>query len=183
MLLKAMQVTSDPNKLKEMIGVRTVADVYRTLDKMAIRREFHSALDRAGISFDFIINGIRDIAGHADRPSDRLRAFEIFLKTLGLDKYEDPGTASSGSWEETMLKAIEAKNATRALPSPAAHTSSSQTFDPALGETTTPPPLGEEYEVKLPPIPASVQKMQKKENDMMERLYGRNTGTKNTESE
>jgi len=49
LLLKAMQVTSDPNELKKMAGLKTVADVYRTLDKLAMRKEYHEALSRQGI--------------------------------------------------------------------------------------------------------------------------------------
>jgi hypothetical protein len=54
MLLKALQITQDPKKLREMIGVKTVAEVYRTLDKMSMRKEYHNALAKSGISFDFI---------------------------------------------------------------------------------------------------------------------------------
>ena len=45
-LLKALQITQDPKKLRDMIGVKTVADVYRTLDKIAMRKEYHEALSR-----------------------------------------------------------------------------------------------------------------------------------------
>lgn len=160
MLLKALQVTSDPKKLKEMIGVRTVAEVYRTLDKMAIRKEFHRALDRAGISFDFIVGGIQRIASTAEKDSDRLKAFDILLKTLGLDKYEDTGTGG-GSWEETMLKALEAKNEVKELP----------------------PAPNEDYVVKPPVIPESVKKQQQKEDETMNTLYGSRTGTNTQRSE
>ena len=132
MLIKAMQVTSDPKKLREMIGVRTVAEVYRTLDKIAIRKEFHGALDRAGISFDFIVNGIQRVASTADKDSDRLKAFEILLKTLGLDKYEESAGASS-SWEEELLKAVEKTK--------------------SIGGSHTKQPLLEEYSVTAPKIP------------------------------
>ena len=38
-LLKALKITQDPKKLREMIGVKSVAQVYQTLDKLAMRKE------------------------------------------------------------------------------------------------------------------------------------------------
>lgn len=106
-LLKAMQVTSDPKKLKDMIGVRTVAEVYRTLDKLAIRKEYHEALVRNGVSLDWIIDGIKNIAMSGYKDGDRIKALQIFLKSLGMDKYEAIDGSSGGTWEETLLKAIQ----------------------------------------------------------------------------
>lgn len=148
MLLKAMQVTNDPKKLKEMIGVRTVAEVYRTLDKMAIRKEFHEALDRAGISFDFIVNGIKDIASTAEKPSDRLKAFQIMLQTLGLDKYEQEATQGGGSWEDLLLKAADKE-----------------------GEEQAVLPEAEDYEVVQPVIPESVKEKRDREKRASESFY------------
>lgn len=148
MLLRAMQVTQDPKKLKEMIGVRTVAEVYRTLDKMAIRKEFHEALDRAGISFDFIVNGIKDVASTAEKPADRLKAFQIMLQTLGLDKYEQESTQGGGSWEDLLLRAASKEEEQETLPEPV------------------------DYEVALPVIPESVQKKREQEQESSEAFYG-----------
>lgn len=148
MLLKAMQVTSDPQKLKEMIGVRTVAEVYRTLDKLAIRKEFHQALDRAGISFDFIVNGIKDVASTAEKPADRLKAFQILLQTLGLDKYEQESSQGGGSWEDLLLGAASKEEEKAAL-APA------------------------EYDVKLPVIPESIREKQEREKKASEAFYGK----------
>lgn len=153
MLLNALAVTSDPKKLKDMIGVKTVADVYRTLDKMAIRKEFHKALDRAGISFDFIVGGIRNIAAGAEKDGDRLRAFQMLLQTLGLDKYEEATGAGSGSWEEQVIRAVEKEKA-------------------KLPEGTVIKPTAE-YEVIQPVVPESVKEKREKEKDLTETLYGR----------
>ena len=105
-LLKAMQTTLDPNKLRKMVGVRTVAEVYRTLDKMAIRKEYHEALARRNISLDSIIDGIKDIAEKGFKDGDRLKAYQIFLRSLGLDRY-DKLEESGKSWEEALMKVME----------------------------------------------------------------------------
>jgi len=103
MLLKALQVTQDPKKLKELIGVKTVAEVYRTLDKMAMRKEYHSSLAKNGITFDYVVKGIKTEIDTADKASDRLAGLNMILKSIGLDKYEESSVAG-GTWEETLLK-------------------------------------------------------------------------------
>lgn len=147
MLLSALQVTRDPKKLKEMIGVRTVAEVYRTLDKMAIRREFHTAFDRAGITFDFIINGIKREAIAGDKSADRLKAFELMMKSLGLDKYDDVQASSGSSWEDKLVELMGKQ-------------------EPGTPSLTTGVESDEEYEVKEPEIPASALARQEEEEKM-----------------
>lgn len=110
MLLKALKVTSDPKKLRELIGVRTVAEVYRTLDKIAMRKEYHSALAKAGISFDYIVEGVKKEADNAEKSQDRLKAFGMILKSIGMDTYEET-TTGGGSWEDALIKiGVDKKN-------------------------------------------------------------------------
>ena len=103
MVLKALQVTDDPEAIRKMAGLRSVAEVYRTLDKLAIRKEYHEALARQGISLDLIVKNIKDI-GTSDEssPAIKLKAWNTILKSLGLDEYKEM-EKSSQSWQ-TMLK-------------------------------------------------------------------------------
>lgn len=163
-LLGALAKTQDPQKLKEIIGVRTVAEVYRTLDKLQIRKEFHKALDKNGISFDFIISGIKKEAIGGDKSADRLKAFDMMLKTLGLDKYDDSKESSSTSWEE---KLIEAMDAAPAIPN-------KEEVLHLQGEGTDVPntiftPM-EEYEVEVPQIPLSAKAKEAEEKKMGDSL-------------
>ena len=103
MLLKAMRITQDPKKLRELIGVKTVADVYRTLDKIAMRKEYHAALAKAGVTFEYVVGGIKDVVDNAEKDSDRLNGLSILLKSIGLDKYEETAIGGGG-WEEALLK-------------------------------------------------------------------------------
>lgn len=103
MLLNALKITQDPKKLKELIGVKTVAEVYRTLDKIQMRKEYHGALVKAGITFDYVVGGIKKEIDGADKSSDRLAGLNMILKSIGLDKYEE-STTGGGSWEEALLK-------------------------------------------------------------------------------
>ncbi len=154
-LYNALSQGGDPIKLKEIIGAKTVAEVYRTLDKLTIRREFHDALTKAGITFEFLIEGIKREAIGGDKSMDRLKAYEMLLKTLGLDKYDDVNTGSTSSWEERLLKAIETHE-----------TDLNQDVPMSKEEETD-----TEYKVKVPKIPVSVQKTKMLNEEMENSLY------------
>ena len=150
-LLKAMQVTQDPQKLRAMIGVKTVADVYRTLDKISMRKEFHEALSRQGISFDFIVKGIKDIAISGEKDGDRLKAYQTILKSVGLEKYDSDGGVGQGTWEETLLKKIEDNK--------------SSTKELAAGDGPV------EYVVTQPVMPESVRKQKEEDDEALSSIY------------
>jgi len=111
LLLKALQITNDPKRLREMIGVKSVADVMRTLDKIVMRKEYHDALTRAGISFDYVVENIKDQIDNAEKPSDKLAGLNMILKSVGLDKYEESAIAGGG-WEDALLKLNSKSNET-----------------------------------------------------------------------
>lgn len=149
-LLKAMQVTEDPNELRRLMGMRSVAEVYRTLDKISIRREYHDALARQGLSLDEIITGIRTEALQGDKSSDRIKAWQILLKSLGLDKYEDSSIAGGGSWEEVLQETIHEQ----------------QKSGEEVSEA--------EYEVVEPELPERVKKIREEEAELTESIYDDN---------
>lgn len=146
-LLKALQVTQDPKKLKQMIGVRTVAEVYRTLDKMALRKEYHEALARAGFSLDLAVQGIKEIAETSEKDDTRLKAYQILLKSLGLEKYDASDIPAGGTWEEELLKSIE------------------KTDQTAL-------PAATDYEVVAPEMPERMKKLREEEDALTKSIYG-----------
>ena len=148
-LLKALQVTQDPKQLKQMIGVRTVAEVYRTLDKMALRKEYHEALARAGFSLDLVVQGIKTIAETSEKDDTRLKAYQILLKSLGLEKYEASDIPAGGTWEEELLKSIEKTKSPDALPAPEA-----------------------DYEVVPPEMPERMKKLREEEEALTKSIYG-----------
>lgn len=155
LLLKALQVTQDPEKLRQMLGMQKVAEVYRTLDKLQMRKEYHDALAEAGISFGFIVKGIKGIAETGFKDGDKLKAYQTFLKSVGMDTYKEDSTALTGTWEELLLKKIEENKANEAAP-----------------QLSTPPT----YQVRLPVVPEAVKKAQEEEKEMTSTLY-ENTNT------
>ena len=108
MLLRALRITQDPQKLKELIGVRTAAEVFRMLDKISIRKEYHAALVRLGVSFDYIVKNLKKEIDEGEKSADRIKAISIFLKSVGLDKYEET-VGGGGGWEEALLKLSDGK--------------------------------------------------------------------------
>jgi hypothetical protein len=148
-LLKALKITQDPKKLKEMMGVKTVAEVYQTLDKLAMRKEYHKSLAKAGISFDYITKGIKELADGAEKDDTRLKAFQTLLKSVGMEKYDVDAQGAGGTWEEVLLKKIEEDktNDVSALPAPV------------------------KYDVVIPEIPASERLHQKEEEEVTGSVY------------
>ena len=161
-LLKALQITQDPKKLREMMGVKSVAEVYRTLDKLAMRKEYHEALTRLGISFDYIAEGIKNIADSSEKDDTKLKAFQTLLKSVGMDRYEESSGGSTGTWEEVLLKKIEEAKDDKTIPEISA-------------------PL--KYDVTLPVVPESVKKAKAEEDEMTSSIYekdNRNISKQNT---
>ena len=158
MLLQALSITQDPNKLRQMIGVKTVAEVFRTLDKMALRKDYQGALGRAGISFDWMAQGIKEIADDKDASAKvRLSAFMGLLKTLGMDKYDVSGGDGGGSWEDALLAKIEGERSGK-TPKLAAGD------DPGFEEQGM-------YEVKQAVMPESVKQIKARDNAIGASLY------------
>jgi hypothetical protein len=146
MLLKALKVTQDPNKLKNLIGVKTVADVYRTLDKLAMRKEYHAALARKGISFDYLVEKIKNEIEGADKSSDRLAGIKMLMQSVGMDKYEDI-EGSNQSWEDALLQLTQKKE--------------------KEGETID----IDEYEVVVPETPAHIKKKKQEQIEESRKIY------------
>lgn len=148
-LIKALRVTNDPQKLKQMIGVRTDAEVFRTLDKLSMRKEYHAALEKAGVSFEFIVNGLRDLAEDAEKDGDKVKAFQILLKSLGMDKYDIEDGSGSGTWEDIIGSNSHGAQSVAALPAA----------------------TGDDYHVTAPAVPLSAQKLREAENKMIKSIY------------
>lgn len=154
-ILKALsEGVTDVNELRKITGMKTAADVYRTLDKLAIRKEYHKALGENGISLEYITNGIKDIADKGDKDSVRLKAFQMLLRSIGLERYENEED-SGKNWEETIISAFE-KN------------------DGTLGENAVPKleEIESDYEVVVPETPESVKKKKEEERELAKELYG-----------
>jgi len=151
LLLKALQITSDPKKLKQMIGAKTVADVFRTLDKLAIRKEYHEALGKHGLNLETIVGGIKEVCEGASSESVKLKGYQTLLRSLGLDRYEEQLEKGGAGWEDIVLKMAEAEQS-----------------KPKLEESK---PIDADYEVIEPVAPEEEQKRIDEEEAVGRSLY------------
>ena len=145
--LKAMNIAQDPKRFKQIIRARAAVDVFRTLDKIALRKEWMAALERNELDLDSVLQVLKNEMTDPDaKGSDRIRAAQIIIKSLGLDKYED-SSISGGTWEDEIVKIAD------------------------QGLKTISPGIVPEYEVTQPVIPESVKKQRKEQNDLGRALY------------
>ena len=153
LLLKALTITHDPQRLRELAGFKKVADVMRTLDKMTMRKEYHKALARHGIDFDYIIGGLKKEAETAEFSGDRIKVHQTLLRSLGMDKYDDPVDGGGASFEDELVRQKEEE---KLLPG----------SEPKKLVAGIPA-----YEVTEPKIPESVRVKQAMEKEVGRGLY------------
>ena len=151
-LLKALQVTQDPKKLRQMMGVKTVAEVYRTIDKLSIRKEYHDALASNGFSLDTIVKGIQVIAESSEKDDTKLKAYQTILKSVGLDRYDASDAPTGGTWEEELTKSIEKQK--------------------ELPEGEVQEMAKAEYAVEEVDIPPEMKKLREEEDELTKNVYG-----------
>jgi hypothetical protein len=150
LLLKALQRTTDIKELRQVAQFHSDAEVYRTLDKLSIRKEYHEALGRNGLGLDTIVGGLKDLCVNADKDDTKLKAYQFLLKSIGLDKYEVDETPGK-NWEELLLKINEREQAEHKK----------------LPEFTEGKVL---YEVDTPAIPPEVLARKEKDREMNESI-------------
>lgn len=135
LLLRAMAGgITDPKQLQAITGLKKVTDVYITLDKLSLRKEYHAALARAGIDLDYLVSKLKASIDH-NSPDISLKGIALLIKSLGLEKYEAENDNGSKPWEEIVLERS------------------------GIGETIDAEKVGqEEYEVKIPQVPEEIAK-------------------------
>lgn len=145
LLLKGMLMNSgDLKQAAKFAGIKSMADVYRTLDRLTLRKAFYESLDNHDISLDYIVKGIKQIAEAGDLDSVKLKAFQVLLKTLGLDSYGHEEENSKG-WEDTLMKSIQSNE--------------------------TPLIEAKPYTVSAPVTPKEEVEKRKQEDDLGKQLY------------
>ena len=143
-----MQITSDPRKLRDLAGIKTITEVYRTLDKLSIRKEYHEALFRNGIDLNTIVRGIKDLSENSEEDSVRLRGYLSLLKSLGLDEYKEDDPGGKKSWEEVIRETTKGLNDKK------------EELDVSV-----------KYEVTQPLVPNEEKKRQEEEKELGKQLY------------
>ena len=181
LILKAIsEGITDISDLKKIVGLRSATDVYRTMDKMALRKEYHQALGRAGIDFDYLVAGVKNICDNGSSDKVRLSAFQILLKSLGLDKYMDDGP-SIKSWEDTIIELTDKNNQIKQLEESQNQGSKnllsidsliadSSSADSSSNDSSS-ADSSKEYEVKIPVMPEDERKQREEEKALADSFY------------
>ena len=68
-----------------------------------MRKEYHTALAKIGLDFNYIAEKLKNEINTASKSSDRLAGISILLKSIGLDRYTETSIAGGG-WEEVLLQ-------------------------------------------------------------------------------
>jgi len=171
LLLKALsQGVTSPQELKRLSGLKTVANVYRTLDKMAIRKEYHDALSRAGISLDYIVNGIKNVCTDAKSEATKLKGLHILLRSLGLDVY-DKQEMSGQNWEEVVMKSMEQKQDKDSVKKLIGECQEEVQKESALKSQSEVKEVKPAYDVIIPKAPAKEIRSREYEQDLGAQLY------------
>ena len=157
LLLRSLAKTSDPDELKRMVGIRTKAELFRTLDKLALRKEYHQALQHNGIDLDSIIGNMKKISEDADSSTKglslKLNVEKTFLRSLGLDEYKEAPMEATRTWEDIVRKQIESAEGKE----------NNQKYNNKNEY--------EYYEVEAPEVPENMQKKIDMETEMGKDLY------------
>lgn len=167
MLLRAMRVTSDPKAIMKMAGMKKYAELSRTFDKLSMRKEYNQALKKLGMDFEWIAKGLKQEADSAEKAADRIKAFQIILKSLGMDNYveieEDKGT-----WEDAILKSTETESIKASISDDSIAIKGGIISHDELPDEEE---EFEEYEVKRPNVPDSEKELRDRENRTGNSLY------------
>lgn len=152
-LLKAMSNgITDPQELRKLAGLKSAAEVFRTLDKLAIRKEYHDALFRNGITLDKVISEIKSIGEGDNSASVKLKAWQTILRSVGLDKYEKLEETGKG-WEEAIIEASDAVGTDE-------------------GEAGGDETVVVEYDIDRPSMPEEERAKREAEREFSKELYG-----------
>ena len=147
MLLKALKKTQNPKELQRMLGLKKLSEVYRTMDKLAMNKEFHKELFRLGVDFGWVIEGMKKELDAPDaRAGDRINVYKTFMKSMGVDSYTDTSDSGGGDWQEALK-------------------TDSQVVEAEVN-------AGDEYDVTMPEMPPEMRQLKDEDESIGHQLYG-----------
>ena len=147
LLLRAMQLSYDPKIWMKMAGIRSVAELDRTLDRISIRKDYHQKMEKIGMDMEWLVKGLKGLCDTSKSDMVRLVGFKTILKSIGLEDYKDSEGGSSRSWEDILTQSIEDE------------------------KKNGKPQNLIEYEVKTPTIPEAEMKRIEMEKEIGKSLY------------
>lgn len=90
--------------LSQKMTEKIEQEVTEAIGDVARRKEYRDSLAKAGVSMDWLVENLKNIAMGGEKDSDRIKALQVIAKSLGVDKAGSKDEEAGGSWEEEMLK-------------------------------------------------------------------------------
>lgn len=147
LVLRAMSVSYDPQIWMKMAGIKSMAELQKTLDRISIRKDYHIALSENKMDLNWVTSGIKKLCENSRSDMVKLQGYKTILKSLGLEDYKETPEDQVKSWEDMLLNAIDdEKQGIR----------KKQIY---------------EYEVKTPEVPEKEQKRIDAERELGKSLY------------
>ena len=146
LLLKGFLLTSNLVEAGQYAGIKRKVDLYRTFDRLSVRKDYQEALMEEGITPSFLAKSLKFKVENEDKDATQLEALKVLLRSMGLDKYEKEEEESKG-WEQAVTDYMDNQN-----------------LLPTAPKKTV-------YEVKRPEIPESARKAREEDSVLGKELY------------
>ena len=137
------EVVSDTTELGKKMTEKIESEVEEAIGDVGRRKEYREALSKAGVSMDFLVEHLKNVALNGEKDSDKIKALQVLLKSLGVDKTSDKEEEGTKTWEDALMN--ETNNV------PAAEV--------------------EDYPVNEPVIPESARKQREEDNKATGGIY------------
>lgn len=135
----------EPSELGKKLTEQMTTEVEEAIGDVARRKEYREALARSGITMDWMVENLKNIAIQGEKDSDKIKALQVLLKSVGVDKATGKEEEATNSWEEALIKESE--------------------------KTEVPKDPTADYEVNEPEIPKKAADKRKADNDVTGSIY------------
>lgn len=92
-----------PSSLDNKITEKMESEVDEAIGDVGRRKEYREALLRAGVNMEFLVQHLKNVALNGEKDSDKIKALQVLLKSLGVDKTSSKEEETSGTWEDALL--------------------------------------------------------------------------------
>jgi hypothetical protein len=128
--------------LEKKITEKMESEVDEALGDVGRRKEYREALAKAGITMDWMVEKLKNVAVDGEKDADKIKALQVLLKSLGVDKTGGKDEETMGTWEDALMN-----------------------------EENKEPPSLDDYEVKQPKVPESAKKKSAEDKKVSGSIY------------
>lgn len=100
---RKVDVFDTSTKLDKKITQKIESEVEEAIGDVGRRKEYREALAKSGITMDWMVEKLKNVATDGEKDSDKIKALQVLLKSLGVDKTNDKEEETKGTWEDALL--------------------------------------------------------------------------------